>query len=251
MSEQSAGVQEPAADSSASTVDQAVAEGGAYEVLRRRLTEQGVRLREVAGALNEQRLAEFGDSRLEVIGRLRIHTENNCIGRDIVPVGGLLLFGYNVFLGLKTTTRVEDVFGLYRLVEGGDGFDVEGVALAGSFLGDPAFVRDFDELYAYYKNARLLQLDVAGGKLLAAFQVGERSTDVRVFRWAVSPRGDVTYLDARGGEDLTFPPPFDFEWTRAGREHTVNGRFPHLNVLDTLFVETTGGDLTIKVENNT
>ncbi|HEY0024746.1 MAG TPA: DNA repair ATPase [Longimicrobium sp.] len=251
MSEQSPGVREPAADSAETTVDQAVAEGGAYEVLRRRLTEQGTRLRDIAGALNEQRLAEFGDSRLEVIGRLRIHTENNCIGRDIVPVGGLLLFGYNVFLGLKTTTRVEDVFGLYRLVEGADGFDVEGVALAGSFLGDPAFVRDFDELYAYYKNARLLQLDVAGGKLLAAFQIGERSTDVRVFRWAVSPGGDVTYLDARGDRDLTFPPPFDFEWTRAGREHTVTGRFPHLNVLDTLFVETTGGDLTIKVENNT
>lgn len=31
----------------------------------------------------------------------------------------------------------------------------------------------------------------------------------------------------------------------------VEGRFPHLNILDTLFVETIGGDLTIKVENNT
>jgi hypothetical protein len=232
-------------------VDRAVAQGGAYEVLRRRLGEQGARIREIAGALNEQRLAEFGDSRLEVVGRLRIHTENNCIGRDIVPVGGLLLFGYNVFLGLKTTTRVADVFGLYRLVEGADGYGVEAVDVSGTFLGDPAFVRDFDELYAYYKNARLLQLDVAGGKLLAAFQIGERSTDVRVFRWAMPPAGEPKYLDARGERDLALPPPFDFEWTRAGREQMVSGRFPHLNVLDTLFVETTGGDLTIKVENNT
>jgi hypothetical protein len=248
MTEQSPAAAEAAADSS---VDQAVAQGGAYEVLRRRLSEQGARLREIAGALNERRLAEFGDSRLEVVGRLRIHTENNCIGRDIVPVGGLLLFGYNVFLGLKTTTRLEDVFGLYRLVEGPDGYDVEGVDASGTFLGDPAFVREFNELYAYYKNARLLQLDVAGGKLLASFQIGERSTDVRVFRWALSPADDVTYLDARGDRDLVFPPPFDFEWARAGREQMVSGRFPHLNVLDTLFVETTGGDLTIKVENNT
>ena len=248
MSEQSPAEQEAAAGSS---VDQAVAQGGAYEVLRRRLGEQGARIREIAGALNEQRLAEFGDSRLEVVGRLRIHTENNCIGRDIVPVGGLLLFGYNVFLGLKTTTRVADVFGLYRLVEGADGYGVEAVDASGTFLGDTAFVRDFDELYAYYKNARLLQLDVAGGKLLAAFQIGERSTDVRVFRWAMPPSGEPTYLDARGERDLALPPPFDFEWTRAGREQMVSGRFPHLNVLDTLFVETTGGDLTIKVENNT
>jgi hypothetical protein len=248
MTEQSTAVEDTVADSS---VDQAVAQGGAYEVLRRRLEEQGARLRDIAGALNERRLAEFGESRLEVVGRLRIQTENNCIGRDIVPVGGLLLFGYNVFMGLKTTTRVEDVFGLYRLVESPEGYDVERVDAAGSFLGDASFVRDFAELYAYYKNARLLQLDVAGGKLLAAFQIGERSTDMRVFRWAVTPGGEVRYLDARGDRDLAFPPPFDFEWTRAGREQTVSGRFPHLNVLDTLFVETTGGDLTIKVENNT
>ena len=71
MTEQSPAATEAVADSS---VDQAVAQGGAYEVLRRRLTEQGARLREIAGALNQQRLAEFGDSKLEVIVRLRIHT---------------------------------------------------------------------------------------------------------------------------------------------------------------------------------
>jgi hypothetical protein len=162
-----------------------------------------------------------------------------------------LLFGYNVFLGLKTTTRVEDVFGLYRLVEGPEGFDVAPVAPADSFLGDGAFVRDFTELYAYYKHARLLQLDVAGGKLLAAFQVGERSSDMRVFRWATSTQGELTYIDARGERELALPPPFDFEWTRATREMMVSGRFPHLNILDSIFVETTGGDLTIKVEDNT
>jgi hypothetical protein len=248
MTEPSQAVQDSAADTS---VDQAVAQGGAYEVLRRRLGEQGARLREIADALNAERLAEFGDSRLEVVGRVRIQTENNCVGRDIVPVGDLLLFGYNVFLGMKTTTYVEDVFGLYRLVEGPSGYDVEEIDPSHSFLGDAAFRRDFDELYAYYKNARLLQLEIAGGKLLAAFQIGERTTDVRVFRWVLSSDGEPAYIDARGERDLTFPPPFDFAWTRAGREHTVTGRHPHLNVLDTLFVETTGGDLTIKVENNT
>jgi len=234
-----------------SQVDQAVAEGGAYEVLRRRLDTQGQRLQQLAGALNQRRLKEFGDSRLEVVGRLRIRTENNCIGRDIVPVGEMLLFGYNVFMGLKTVTRVQDVFGLYRLVQNEEGFDVAPVEIAGSFLGDAAFVRDFDELYAYYKNARLLQLDVSGSKLLAAFQIGERAADVRVFRWAISNQGELTYVDTRGAQDLVLPPPFDFDWTRATRERMVSGRFPHLNILDTIFVETTGGDLTIKVENNT
>ena len=232
-------------------VDDAVAQGGAYEVLRRRLSDHGERLREAAERLNARRLQEFGSSRMEVIGRLRVRTEHNCIGRDIVQVGDCLLFGYNVFIGLKTTTRVQDVFGLYRLVESGDGFDVAAVEHSGSFLGDAQFVRDFTELYAYYKNARLLQLVVRDAKLLASFQIGERASDVRVFRWAISAQGEVTYIDSRGERDLTMPPAFDFEWTRATRELMVSGRHPHLNLLDTLFVETTGGHLTIKVENNT
>src|SRR5690606_10928737 len=92
-----------------SIADQAVAQGGAYEVLRKRLSDQGARLRQVVEAMNQRRLQEFGDSRMEVAGRFRIRTENNCVGRDIVQVGDdLLLFGYNVFIGLKTQTRVED-----------------------------------------------------------------------------------------------------------------------------------------------
>ena len=236
----------------ASIADQAVAQGGAYEVLRKRLSDQGARLRQVVEAMNQRRLQEFGDSRMEVIGRFRIRTENNCVGRDIVQVGDdLLLFGYNVFIGLKTQTRVEDVFGLYRMVEGAEGYDVTPVDLKSSFLAQPGFVHDFAELYAYYKHARLLQLIVRDGKLLAAFQIGERSSDVRVFRWAMAPSGELTYIDARGERDIALPPPFDFEWARAGRDMLVSGRFPHLNILDTIFVETTGGDLTIKVENNT
>ena len=240
------------AQGTASIADQAVAQGGAYEVLRKRLSDQGARLRQVVEAMNQRRLQEFGDSRMEVIGRFRIRTENNCVGRDIVQVGDdLLLFGYNVFIGLKTQTRVEDVFGLYRMVEGAEGYDVTPVDMKTSFLAQPGFVHDFSELYAYYKHARLLQLIVRDGKLLAAFQIGERSSDVRVFRWAMAPGGELTYIDARGERDIELPPPFDFEWTRASRDMLVTGRFPHLNILDTIFVETTGGDFTIKVENNT
>ncbi len=232
-------------------VDRAVAEGGAYEVLRRRLTDQGQQLRDIAEALNAQRLQEFGSSRMEVIARLRIRTEHNCVARDIVQVSDCLLFGYNVFIGLKKETRVEDIFSLYRLVEGAEGYDVTPVDAAASFLGDANFVKEFNELQAYYKDSRLLQLVVRDGKLLAAFQIGERIEDVRVFRWQIDTGGAVRYIDNRGERDIALPAPYDFEWTRATRELAVNGRHPHLNILDTVFVETTGGDLTVKIENNT
>nr|WP_298129756.1 DNA repair ATPase [uncultured Pseudoxanthomonas sp.] len=239
------------APSTDAQVDQAVAQGGAYDVLRRRLDEQGSRLRSVVETLNTRRLQEFGDSRMETIGRLRIRTEHNSVGRDIVQVGDLLLFGFNVYMGLKATTSVADVFGIHRLVETGDGYDVAPVDIAASFLADGAFQRDFNELYSYYKDARLLQLIVRDGRLLMAFQIGLKNTDVRVFRWTLTADGEVNYLDARGERDIVLPPPFDFEWTRATKDMEVSGRHPHLNILDTLFVETIGGDLTLKVENNT
>ena len=232
-------------------VDQAVAAGGAYEVLRKRLQEQGLRLRQLADGLNQKRLDAFGSSQMAVIGRVRIRTENNCSARDIVRVGDTLLFGYNVFLGLKKETRIEDVFSLYRLVEQAEGYEAEAQPLAGSFLDQPSFVNDFRELYTYYKNTRLLQLVVRDGKLLASFQIGERISDIRVFRWSIALNGEIRYIDNRGERDIALPAPYDFEWQKTGREQVVNGRHPHINILDTVFVETVGGDLTVKIENNT
>jgi hypothetical protein len=117
-------------------VDQAVASGGSYEVLAKRLDGQGHALETLARQLNEERLEEFGRSQMEVIGRMRVRTENNCLGRDIAQVGGYLLFGYNVFMGLKQSTRVEDVFGLYRLHEGEQGYEVTPVDLKDIFAAE-------------------------------------------------------------------------------------------------------------------
>jgi hypothetical protein len=233
-------------------LDTAVAEGGAYEILRKRLLEQGVQLASQADALNGKRLEEFGQSQMDIVGRIRIRTDNNCTARDIVRVGDWLLFGYNVFIGLKKETRIEDVFSLYRLTEQDGAFDVEPVALENTFLNITSFVQDFTELYTYYKNTQLLQLVERDGKLLASFKIGEKITDVRVFRWSISSdKKEIRYIDNRGERDIALPPAYDFEWTKTTREDVVNGRYPHVNICDTIFVETIGGDLTIKLENNT
>ena len=100
-------------DKSSQLTDQAVAEGGAYAIIRRRLETQGQQLNEQVDALNTARLEEFGSSDMAVIGRLRVRTDNNCIARDIVPVGKYLVFAYNVFMGMKQSTQVEDVFCVY------------------------------------------------------------------------------------------------------------------------------------------
>ncbi|CAA2110258.1 DNA repair ATPase [Variovorax paradoxus] len=234
-----------------------VSGSGSYDLLKKRLETQGESLLVKAQALNEQRLAEFGRSDQTLILRTRARTENNAVARDLVRIGDLLLFGYNVFIGLRKETAVGDVFGLYRLVApgdagpGADSDELQPVPLAGSFLEDARFASDFRELYAYYKQATLLQLRVTQDKLLAAFQIGQQVTDVRVFRWAIERDGRISYIDNRGERDIALPASHDFEWTVATREDHVGGKHPHVNVLDTVFVETLGGDLTIKIENNT
>ena len=233
-------------------VENAVAEGGAYDVIRKRLVEQGRLLNQQARALNEARLSEFGSSDLSVISRVRVRTENNCVARDMVQIGDYLLFGYNVFIGLKKETVVEDVFSLFKLNNEGENYSLEPASYDDSFLASPSFQSDFIELYRYYKQTRLVQLTVKDGKLLAGFQIGERLEDIRVFRWSVSADGkDITYIDNRGERDIQLPSAYDFEWIATDRENTEHGRHPHINILDKVFVETINGDLTIKIENNT
>ncbi|MDN5664652.1 MAG: DNA repair ATPase [Psychrobacter sp.] len=258
-----------------SQADQAVASGNAYELIKKRLTEQGSRLEQQTATLNNARLQEFGSTQMQVIARTRIRTEYNCVAQDMVQVGDYLLFGYNVFMGLKRASSIKDVLSLYRLSKATDGGDtaeegaqksqanqeeayqLEEVELAGTFLDQQAFVQDFNELYRYYKQTRLMQLTVKDSKLLLAFQIGERISDIRVFRFALDfsegtpEAAQVAYVDNRGERDIELPPAYDFEWIETTREQMINGKYPHMNILDTIFVETVGGDLTIKIENNT
>ena len=274
--------------------------GNAYELIKKRLTEQGSRLEQQTAKLNQARLAEFGSTQMQVIARTRIRTEYNCVAQDMVQVGGYLLFGYNVFMGLKRASNIKDVLSLYRLVEPADpqnerevsadhtddgsdsnnddhineqsaktsdasdsvssneqDYRLEEVDLKGTFLDQDAFVQDFNELYRYYKQTRLIQLTVKDSKLLLAFQIGERITDIRVFRFALDfsqgtpESAQVAYVDNRGERDIELPPAYDFDWIDTTRDQMINGKYPHMNILDTIFVETVGGDLTIKIENNT
>ena len=235
--------------------EEAQLEGGNYEVIRRRLIEQGETLRAKAAALNEQRTAIFGTSTLEVLANARVRTDHNCVPCDIVMVQGCLLFGYNVFVGLKRDVAVEDVFSMQRMVDvDGSHVDFEPLGAddpASAFLRDPDFLRDFTDLYKYYRETRLRMLRALPDKLLAVFQYGQSERDIRVFRWTKLPDGSLRYVDNRGERDHTFPPTHDFDWVETRREDQVAGRHPHVSVLDEVFVETVGGDLTVKVEDNT
>ncbi len=232
--------------------EQAVAEGGAYEVIRQRLAEQQHSLEKLVGDINNDRQKEFASTEMKVLGRMRLRTENNCQAKDLVIVGGYVLFGYNVYIGLRTETRIEDVFSLFNLLENNSEYELRAVAIQDSFLADNRFQTDFEELYSYYKDTALSQLVLKNNKLLASFKIGEKLSDIRVFRWQVSADGkQIDYIDNRGERDIQLPGSHDFEWIECHRDNVVDGRNPHINILDVLFVDSSRGDITIKVEDNT
>jgi hypothetical protein len=236
----------------------ATMEGGSYDVIRRRLLEQAAELSTKAEALNARRKKVFGGAELALVANDRIRTENNGIARDLVSVDGHMLFGFQVFMGLKTETGVADVFAFYKFERknpAGDEWDLSQVPFegAGAFLTDEAFVKELRDTFKYYaKDARLLRLKRTDTRLLASVQIGATVRDAKVFRWAIDSAGRLTYMDARGDAEIQPPKQHDFTWTQTRREDQVSGGpHPHINILDTVFVETIGGDLTIKIENNT
>ncbi len=232
--------------------EQTEIQGSNYDIIRARLVEQGGAAKNAIEGLNSKRMDLFGSTQMTVIGQERIRTEHNCVPQDIVNVGGQLLFGYNIFFGLKGTTDVADVFSLHNFNRSDEGITIESTAAEqGGPLSDGEFQKDFSELYAYFKDSRLHQLTTRGGRLYAAFQVGTKVDDLRVLQWGLSAGGDATYIDNAGLREYRNQPKPDLEWVAITRDDHVLGDHPHVSILDMVFVETVGGDLTVKIENNT
>ncbi|MFJ5735560.1 DNA repair ATPase [Streptomyces microflavus] len=223
-------------------------DAGAYEVLRRRLSAQAGELVRRAEALNVRRTEEFGSTELRLLATEQVRTEHASVPRDLVAVGGQLLFGFERGPGARGEAGVDDVL-LVRdaAAEGApDGTP--------TLLDDDGFRREFSSLHRYFRDARLLRLRRVNGKLLAVFRTGENAEDIRVLRWALGADGSAgAFLDAQGERDHVFPPSHDFEWTVAGREAHVPGRHPHIAIGKGggLFVDTLGGTLTVKVTDDT
>ncbi|MEU4500062.1 DNA repair ATPase [Streptomyces sp. NPDC024089] len=225
-------------------------DAGTYDVLRRRLGDRAAELARRAEELNTRRTEEFGSTELRLTGTERIRTGQPAVARDLVAVGGQLLFGFERGPGAPDPAEVADVLALY----GPEPAD----PVQGGPIADEGFVREFTALHRYYRDARLLRLRLVDGKLLAVFRTGESADGIRVLRWALAPDGSPgAFLDARGDRDHVFPPSHDFTWTAAGRESHVLGRHPHIAVggdgpdSAALYVDTLGGTLTVKTVNDT
>ncbi len=219
-------------------------ETGTYEIIRNRLMNQSNDLNNRLAQLNEERKKVFGAIETQLIANDRINTSNYCEARDILALGDTCLFGYNVHIGLRSGIQLEDVFAAYQFT--GNGFTATDL----SIIKSEKFLSDFNNLYRYYKNAFFAKFIRIGAYLYMVFQVSENEKDIKVFKWLVKGN-NIVYVDNRSEHEVRFPEQYEFRWQRAGREEHRQGKHPHISILDRVFVETVGGDLTIKIEDNT
>jgi len=219
-------------------------DSGTYEVLRSRLDKSGKELRDRVSKLNESRKAVFGSIEQKLIATARITTDNNCVPRDITSLGTYVLFGYNVHIGLRSETSLQDVFSIYEYK------DHNFVNVGLDKLKNEIFESDFKELYKYYKNTFFEKFAVIGPYLHMVFRTGKGVKDFKTFKWLISGE-NLKYEGNRSEHEYKFPPQYGFEWERTSRDYHRKGKYPHVSVLDKVFIETVGGDLTIKIEDNT
>ncbi|NUU23479.1 MAG: DNA repair ATPase, partial [Streptomycetaceae bacterium] len=229
------------------TTTTASVDSGDYEVLRARMAEHAAELARRAERLNAQRVSAFGANDLRLLGGTRLATEAECVLRDLATVDGAVLAGANPAPGATARNTVDERFGWYASSTEVDGFELVRVvsATAPDLFGGQGLVRDFDELFRYYREACLLRLRRVDGLLLAVFQAGPRPDDVRVLRWRPDTAGRLAYVDARGDRDHVFPSAYDFAWTETTRDDHVPGRHPLVTIDGELFVSTVGGTLVV------
>ncbi|MES2440365.1 MAG: DNA repair ATPase [Verrucomicrobiota bacterium] len=223
-------------------------EGGAYEVIRARLDQHAAVLRERVDSLNADRHEVFGAIPTELLSTAHVGTEHNCVPRDIVGIGNnLYLLGYNIQFGLKQTTDPADVFALCRLDEARNFHSAD----LASVLGDSAFNEDFQTLFRYYRGTVFAKFMLIGPHLHMKMRIGKSDDDFKTFKWLLNGDGTLSYQGNRSEHECRYPEAVEFQWKRAHRDMHRGGDHPHISVEDIVFVETIGGDLTIKVEDNT
>lgn len=219
-------------------------DGGTYEIIQGRLQKQKADLQDRLKKLNEERKDVFGSLETKLIANDRINTENNCIARDIVSLNNYCLFGYNVHFGLRTDIQLSDVFSAYEYKD--KRFEPRPMTM----LEDETFLLDFANLYKYYRNTIFSKFAIIGNYLHMVFQLSESTSDIKTFKWLITD-DHLKYIDNRSEHEYKFPKQHDFEWLEATRDMHRYGVHAHVSILDKVFVETIGGDLTIKIEDNT
>lgn len=174
----------------------------------------------------------------------RINTENNCESRGIIALGNLCIFGYNVHFGLRSDIQLSDVFSIYSFE------DNQFIPQSLQIIEDESFITDFKNLYKYYRDSIFSKFRKTENYLYMVFQTSKNLGDEKAFKWLIKG-GRLIYQDDRSIHEVKKAPQHEFKWTKTTLEDRRLGVHPHVSILDKVFIEAVGGDITFKIEDNT
>jgi len=219
-------------------------EAGTYEIIRKRLQTQKDDLAKRLNTLNEARKEVFTSTEFSLIANQRINTENNCVSRGIMALGNLYIFGYNVHFGLRTDIQLSDVFSIYTFENN------QFIPQKLDLINDPVFETDFKNLYKYYRDSIFSKFRRTENYFYMVFQTSKNTDDLKAFKWLIKDN-KLIYQDDRSIHEVVKAPQFEFQWTKTTLEDRRLGLHPHISILNKVFIEAIGGDITFKIENNT
>lgn len=217
---------------------------GTYEIIRKRLDEQRLNLLDRLSKLNAARKEIFNSTGFQLAANQRITTLNSGVARGIMAFGDLTIFGYNVHFGLRENIKLSDVFSIYKFT--GDHFSAEPLTL----IEDPNFITDFSNLYKYYRDSIFAKFVKSENYLYMLFQTSKSPDDRKAFKWLIKDDA-LVYVDDRSVHEVKRPPQFEFDWIRTDLSNRRLGLYPHISILDKVFIEAVHGDITFKIEDNT
>lgn len=215
-----------------------------YEIIQRRLQDQKGNLIQRLNILNDERKEVFSSIDLKLIANQRITTDNNCIARGIMAFDSICIFAYNVHFGLKTDIQLSDVFSIYRFEN--NQFYPESL----EFITDNNFINDYKNLYKYYRDSIFSRFKRTENYLYMVFQTSKKTEDLKAFKWLIKDN-KLTYIDDRSIHEVQKASQFEFNWIKTTLENRRLGVHPHISILDKVFIEAVGGDITFKIEDNT
>lgn len=221
-----------------------VLDSGTYEIIRKRLEEQRLNLLERLTKLNNARKEIFNSTGFQLVGNQRITTINSGVARGIIALGNLTIFGYNVHFGLREDIKLSDVFSIYKFT--GDRFNPEPL----SPIEDENFITDFSNLYKYYRDSIFAKFVKTENYLYMIFQIGKSPDDRKAFKWLIKD-AKLSYIDDRSIHEIKRAAQHEFDWIKTDLSSRRLGLYPHISILDKVFIEAIHGDITFKIENNT
>src|SRR5690606_15238644 len=196
------------------------------------------------GDLNQARKEVFNATSFVLKANQRITTENNCVARGIVALDNICIFGYNVHIGLRNEIKLGDVFSIYTFE------DNHFIPQPLDLINDARFIADYQNLYKYYRDSIFSRFRRTENYLYMIFQTSKNAADLKAFKWLIKD-GKLQYQDDRSIHEVKLHNQFEFDWTKTTLEDRRLGKYPHISIMDKIFIGAINGDITFKIENNT